>query len=162
MEERFKPMNLIRWRPRRETGPFGELLGIQEEIKGLFDVTLGRRPFERVSIVEGEWAPAIDLLEDENRVVVKAELSGMAQEDIEVRILGDTLTIKGEKKRESSHQRENYHRRERAYGAFHRSISLPTSVVPDKASASFKNGMLKIDMPKKEEARPRQIRIDAS
>ena len=155
-------MALIRWRPSREAGALGDLLGMQEDINRLFDATLGRRPLERVSMFEGEWAPAIDVLEDESRVVVKAELPGMTRQEIEVSILGDTLTIKGEKRRESPEQGDRYHRLERVYGTFHRSISLPSSVVSGKASASFKNGMLEIEIPKKEEAKPRQIRIDVS
>ena len=155
-------MALIRWRPGREGGPFGELTGIQDEINRLFDATLGRRPFERMGLFEGEWAPAVDILEDENKVVVKAELPGMTEKDIDVSILGDTLTIKGEKKKEEEKNDKQYHRLERIYGAFHRTVTLPSTVVSDKTKASFKNGILEIEMPKKEEAKPKQIKVNVS
>jgi HSP20 family protein len=154
-------MALIRWKPRRETGPFGELLGIQDEINRLFDTTLGR-PLERMGLFEGEWAPAVDVLEDENRVVVKAELPGMTEKDIEVSILGDTLTIKGEKRKEEEKKEKHYHRMERTYGVFHRTVTLPSSVASDKTKASFKDGILEIEMPKKEEAKPKQIKVDVN
>lgn len=155
-------MALIRWRPRAEMSPFGDLLGIQDEINRLFDTTLGRRPFERMGLFEGEWAPAVDVLEDENKVLVRAELPGMNEKDIEVSILGDTLTIKGEKKKEEEKKDKHYHRVERAYGAFHRSVTLPTSVAFENVKASFKSGILEIEMPKKEEAKPKQIKVDVN
>ena len=153
-------MTLIRWRPRRESNPFGEVLGIQDEINRLFDVTLGRLPLERMGLLESEWAPAIDVLEDENRVVVRAELPGIAEKDIDISVMDKTLTIKGEKRKSEEKQGKSYHRLERAYGAFHRYVTLPTSVAPDRVRASFKNGMLEIDLPKKEEAKPKQIKLD--
>jgi len=155
-------MALIRWKPGREVSPFGDLLGIQDEINRLFDVTLGRRPFERMGLFESEWAPAVDILEDENKIVVKAELPGMTEKDIDVSILGDTLTIKGEKKKEEEKKEKHYHRLERTYGAFHRTVTLPSSVASEKTKASFKNGILEIEMPKKEEAKPKQIKVDVS
>ena len=153
-------MAVIRWRPRRGESPFGELLGIQDEINRLFDTMLPQRSSERMGLFEGEWAPAVDVLEDDDRVIVKAELPGTTEKDIEVSILGDTLTIKGEKKKEAQKEDRKYHRLERTYGAFHRSVSLPTSVASDKVKASFNNGTLEIDLPKKEEVKPRQIKIE--
>jgi HSP20 family protein len=156
-------MALIRWRPRHELDQFGSLTGIQDEINRLFDVTLGRRPFERMSLFDGDWAPAVDVLDDENKVVVKAELPGMTEKDIDVSILGDTLTIKGEKKEEKKeHEGKNIHRLERTYGMFQRAITLPGSVAPDKTKASFKNGVLEIEMPKKEETKPKQIKVSVN
>ena len=155
-------MALIRWKPGRGISPFGDLLGIQDEINRLFDVTLGRHPFERIGLLEGEWAPAIDIVEDENKIVVKAELPGMTEKDIDVSILSDTLTIKGEKKKEEEKKEKHYHRLERTYGAFHRTVTLLSSVASEKAKASFKNGILEIEMPKKEEAKPKQIKVDVS
>jgi HSP20 family protein len=155
-------MALIRWRPRTEIDPFRDMLSIQDEINRLFDFTLGRRPFERAGLLEGAWAPAVDMYEDENKVVVKAELPGMTEKDIEVSVLDNTLTIKGEKKKEEEKKEENYHRIERAYGAFQRSMPLPTAVAVDKVKASFKNGVLEIELPKKEEAKPKQIKISVN
>jgi HSP20 family protein len=125
----------------------------------LFDWTLGRRPLERMGLFEGEWAPSVDVYENENKVVVKAELPGMTDKDIDVNILNNTLTIKGEKKKEEEKKEQSYHRIEKSYGAFQRSITLPSSVAADKAKASFKNGVLEIEMPKKEEAKPKQVKV---
>ncbi|UCD56292.1 MAG: Hsp20/alpha crystallin family protein [Candidatus Hydrogenedentota bacterium] len=152
-------MALIRWKPRAELGPFRDLMAIQDEINRLFDITMGRRPFERTGLFEGEWAPAVDVYEDEHKVVVKAELPGMTDKDIEVNILGDTLTIKGEKKKEEEKKEKSHYRLERSYGTFQRSIALPTSVKSEEAKASFRNGVLEIEMLKKEEAKPKQIKV---
>jgi HSP20 family protein len=149
-------MALIRWRPRGEMDPFRDL---QEEINRLFDFTGGRGPLERIGLFEGEWAPAIDVYEDENKVVVKAELPGMTDKDIDVNIMSGTLTIKGEKKKEEEKKEQSYYRLDRSYGAFSRSITLPTAVDSGKATASFKNGILEIELPKKEEAKPKQVKV---
>lgn len=154
-------MALMRWKPRSEISPFRDLLGIQEEINRLFDV-MTRRPFEGMGLFDGDWAPAVDIAENANSVVVKAELPGMTDKDIEVNILGDTLTIKGEKKREEEKKEQNYYRVERAHGSFQRSITLPSQVVADKAKASFKNGVLEIEIPKKEEAKPKQVKVNVA
>jgi len=138
------------------------MMGIQDEINRLFDMSLGRRPFDRAGLFEGEWAPAVDVLEDENKVVVKAELPGMSDKDIDVNILNNTLTIKGEKKKEEEKKDQSYYRLERSYGAFQRSVTLPSAVAADKAKASFKNGVLEIEVPKKEEAKPKQIKVSVN
>ncbi|MBI4832053.1 MAG: Hsp20/alpha crystallin family protein [Candidatus Lindowbacteria bacterium] len=149
-------MALIRWRPRGELDPFRNL---QDEINRLFDFTVGKRPIERMGLFEGEWAPAIDVYEDANKVVVKAELPGMTDKDIDVNIMNGTLTIKGEKKKEEEKKEQSYYRLERSYGAFSRSVTLPTVVDAGKVTASFKNGVLEIELPKKEEAKPKQIKV---
>jgi len=140
--------------------PFRDLMGIQDEINRLFDWTLSRRPSEGAGLLQGEWAPAIDVAENENSVFVKAELPGMSEKDIDVNILGNTLTIKGEKKKEEEKKEHSYYRLERSYGSFQRSITLPTVVDSAKCKASFKNGVLEIEMPKKEEAKPKQIKVN--
>jgi HSP20 family protein len=153
-------MALIKWRPRGQFDPFRDLMGMQDEINRLFDVTLGRSPMDHTSLFEGEWAPAIDIYESEDAVVVKTELPGMTEKDVEVNLLGDTLTVKGEKKKEEEKKEKHYHRLERAYGSFQRSVKLPSMVVHEKAKASFKNGVLEIEIPKKEEAKPKQIKVE--
>ncbi len=152
-------MALIRWRPRTEIDPFRDMMGLQDEINRLFDSAFGRGPVERAGLFEGEWAPAVDVYEDENKVFVTAELPGMAEKDIDLTILGDTLTIKGEKKKEQEKKEENYYRRESVYGSFQRSVPLPCPVDAEKVKASLKNGILEISMPKKEEAKPKQIKL---
>jgi HSP20 family protein len=106
--------------------------------------------------------PAIDLYEEKDQVVAKAELPGMEKNDIEVNIADHQLTIKGEKKKEEETKNKNYYRSERSYGSFCRSIELPADVDIDKAKASFKNGVLEIHLPKTEEAKkkPTQVKID--
>lgn len=155
-------MTLIRWRPGSQFEPFRDLLGMRDEINRLFDISLGGSPSARAGLLDGEWAPAVDVYENDDTVVVKTELPGLSEKDVELTILGDTLTIKGEKKKEEEKKEKHYHRLERSYGSFQRSIMLPSQVAHDKAKASFKNGVLEIEVPKKEEAKPKQIKVEVS
>ena len=111
--------------------------------------------------VRAPWAPAVDIFENDNHdLVLKAELPGMGREDIEVSVENSTLVLKGTKKFESEVNDEQYRRIERAYGAFHRSFSLPNTVDGGKVSAEFKNGVLTVKLPFREEARPRTIHVE--
>ena len=93
-------MTLIKWRPRTRFEPFRDLMGMRDEINRLFDISLGGSLVDRASLFDGDWAPAIDVYENNDKVVVKTELPGMDEKNVELSILGDTLTIKGEKKKE--------------------------------------------------------------
>lgn len=104
-------------------------------------------------------APAVDIYEEKDDIVVKAELPGMTKEDIEVDISDSHLTLKGEKKKEEKIEEEGYFACERSYGAFHRSVELPKDVQADKVKASFKNGILEIKLPKTEEAKTKEIKV---
>lgn len=104
-------------------------------------------------------APALDVFEDKDDVVVEAELPGMDKEDIEVNLTDNLLTIRGEKKKEEAVQEENYYRSERSYGSFVRKIELPTAVHSDRVKATFKNGILEVRVPKTEEARAKEIKV---
>jgi len=104
-------------------------------------------------------APALDIYEEKDDIVVKAELPGMTKDDIEVDISNSHLTLKGEKKKEEKIEEEGYFACERAYGAFHRSVELPKGVQADKVKASFKNGILEIRLPKTEEAKTKEIKV---
>jgi len=104
-------------------------------------------------------APVIDIFEEKDDIVVKAELPGMAKEDIEVNLADHTLTIKGEKKKEEEVKEESYYRSERSYGSFLRSLELPKDVRADKVKASFKNGILEVRMPKTEEAKAKEVKV---
>jgi HSP20 family protein len=104
-------------------------------------------------------APAIDLYEDKDDIVVKAELPGMSKDDIAVSLSDHMLTIKGEKKKEEEIKEENYYRCERSYGSFLRTLELPKDVHPDKVEASFKNGVLQVRMPKTEEAKTQEVKV---
>jgi HSP20 family protein len=152
-------MALMRWRGVPfELDPFKSLARMQDEINRLFDISIGR-PFGERGTFEGEWAPAVDVYEDANNVFVKAELPGLTDKDVDVNIVDNTLVIRGEKKKEEEKKEQNYYRIERSYGAFQRSIPLPNAVEPEKVKASFKGGVLEIEMPKKEEAKPKQIKV---
>jgi HSP20 family protein len=147
-------MSLIRWRPTRD------LLSIRDEMNRLFDNFFTGLPERRRGLLEGEWAPSVDIAETDNEVVVTAELPGIKQDDVDITITDDVLTLKGEKKEEKEVKEKNYHRIERSYGSFQRSISLPAGVQADKAKATYKDGVLHITVPKAEEAKPKQIKID--
>lgn len=104
-------------------------------------------------------APALDVFEDKDDVVIKAELPGIDKENIEVNLTDNMLTIKGEKKKEEEVKEENYYRCERSYGSFVRSVELPKAVHADKVKASFKNGILEVRVPKTEEAKAKEIKV---
>ncbi len=104
-------------------------------------------------------APAIDLYEDKDDIVVKAELPGMDKDDVEVNLLDHLLTIKGEKKKEEEIKEQNYYRCERSYGSFLRTVELPKDVHSDKVRASFKSGVLEVRLPKTEEAKTKEIKV---
>ncbi len=147
-------MSIMRWRPRRD------LLNIREEMNRLFDDFFSGWPERRRGLLEGEWAPSVDVAETDEDIVVTAELPGVKQDDVEISVVDDVLTIKGEKKEEKEVKEKNYHRIERSYGSFQRSLSLPVGVQSDKAKATYKDGVLKVTIPKSEEARPKQIKIN--
>jgi len=147
-------MSLMRWRPSRE------LSTIREEMNRLFDEFFTGSPERRRELLEGEWAPSVDIAETDENVVVTAELPGVKQDEVNISVMNDILTLKGEKKEEKEIKKENYHRIERNYGSFQRSVSLPTGVQADKAKATYKDGVLTITIPKAEEAKPKSIKIN--
>ena len=110
--------------------------------------------------VSRPWSPAVDILETENELVVKADLPDVPLEDIDVRVEDQTLSIKGERKFELDSNEKGYHRVERAYGSFMRSFAVPTSVDAEKVSADYKNGVLTVTLPKKEAAKPKQVKVE--
>ncbi|WP_297056869.1 Hsp20/alpha crystallin family protein [Thermosulfurimonas sp.] len=140
---------LMLWRPLQE---------LKREMDRIWDEFFGRMRFpERW---EGlEWSPAIDVSETDDAVVVRADIPGLDPEDLEVRLSGRTLTIKGEKKQEKEEKKENFYRVERVYGSFVRTVDLPAEVEADRAEATYKNGVLKITLPKKAEARGKKVKI---
>ena len=147
-------MSIMRWRPTRD------LLSVRDEMNRLFDSVFSGWPERRESLLEGDWAPSVDVAETEEEIVVTAELPGIEQNEVDISIADDVLTLKGEKKEEKEEKKKNYHRIERTYGSFQRSIGLPTGVQADKATAKYKDGVLRITIPKAEEAKPKQIKID--
>jgi len=106
------------------------------------------------------WSPSVDIYETENELVFRADLPDVKLEDIEVRVENQTLTLKGERKFEEDNDVRGYHRLERSYGTFTRSFTVPSTVDPEKVAAEFKNGVLTVKLPKKEAAKPRQVKIE--
>jgi HSP20 family protein len=157
-------MAMERWRPQWGISPWRPFREL-EEVERRFEEIFGR-PFlpavwRRVPAEERAWAPAIEVFEKEDKFVVKAELPGMKEEDIDVSVVGDTLTIKGERKAEIEVKEEDYYCCERSYGSFSRSVTLPSTVDANKIEASYENGVLEISLPKAAEVKPRKISVSA-
>jgi HSP20 family protein len=140
--------------------PFNELRAMQEQMNRLLDLAWSKEQGEEMR--EGAWQPLVDIYEDAEAVIIKAELPGMQQEDIDVKIENNTLVLRGERKHDHEIQKENYHRIERLYGAFQRSFSLPHTVDQEKVKASCDKGVLTITLPKKEETKPKQIKVEVN
>ena len=142
--------NLIRWEPVRE------MMTLREAMDRLFDDAFTRP----LSLSGNTWSiPAVDMYQTDNEVVVKAALPGIKADEVQINVTGEVLTLKGETKQENETKEKEYHIREQRWGAFERSIVLPTEVVADKAKADFENGVLTITLPKAEEVKPKTISI---
>ncbi len=138
--------------------PFRDLVTTQQDFSRLFNEFFPRRVSgEEVSTYT--WAPAIDIYEKGGALVLQADLPGVDPKDVEIRIEDGTLYLKGERKKGKEVKEENYHRVERCYGSFARSFSLPASIDEAKIKAEYKDGQLTLTMPKREEARPKTIKI---
>ena len=146
--------------PIVKVDPFRELTAMQDRKARLFgDVYLR----DEDTGVRGTWTPAVDIFETEaHDLVLKAELPGMTREDIEVVVENSTLVLKGTKKFNADVKDENYRRIERTYGTFHRSFTLPNSVDASKVTADYKNGVLTVKLPFREEAKPRTINVEVA
>jgi len=147
-------MAIVRW------DPFRDLMNLQDEVNSLFRRSFFRGADAPVAVeTPAAWAPALDMHESEDQITVDVELPGMEAKDIEISLDDDILHIKGERKFASEVKEENYHRMERAYGRFERNIPLPRKVDEEKVTASVKDGVLNIVLPKAVEAAPKQIPI---
>jgi HSP20 family protein len=135
-------------------------LTLQDEVNRLFEDNLTRERSGHADLAT--WAPPVDIYETENELVVKAELPDFQDKDIDVRITNNTLTIRGERKFEKDVKEDNYLRIERAYGSFVRSFSLPNTVSSENIRADYRNGVLTLHMAKREESKPKQIKISVS
>ncbi|MCB1023734.1 MAG: Hsp20/alpha crystallin family protein [Acidobacteria bacterium] len=138
--------------------PFKELRSLQDEMNRIFHSNFPTQ-FSHEEMASGGWAPSVDIYESEGEIVLEAELPGMKREDFELSIENNVITLKGERRFEKNDEGDNYHRVERAYGSFTRSFSLPRTVSAEHTSADFKNGILRVSLPKKEEAKARKIEI---
>jgi HSP20 family protein len=147
-------MNIItRWEPRAFSS-------LQNQVNRLFEGTLANG--RTTDADSATWAPAVDIYETEHELVVKADLPEMDEKDIDVRVENNTLTIRGERKFEKSVNQDNYLRVERAYGAFTRSFSLPNTINTEGIRAEYKNGTLTVYMAKREESKPKQVKVNAA
>ena len=148
-------MTIVRWSPVRE------LSTMQERMNKLFEDVM-RSPDRRADegFAVAAWAPAVDIYETDKEIVLKAELPEMQEKDISIKIEDNILVVSGERRMEKEVKEENYHRIERSYGNFHRSFTLPPTVDRESIKASYKDGVLKVVLPKKEEVKPKQIKID--
>ena len=140
--------------------PFREFATLQDRMNRLFGNVYLR---DEDVTAPGQWMPPVDIFEtDSHDLVVKAELPDMTREDIEVTVENNTLTLKGTKKFPNEVKEDQYRRIERSYGTFSRSFTLPTTVDPSKVSAEYKNGVLTVKLPFREEARPRTINVEVA
>src|SRR4029077_10287472 len=137
--------------------PFRGLSTLHDQVNRLFNETVLRGQGEDSALTT--WSPAVDIYETENELVVKADLPDVAEKDIDVRVENNLLTIRGERKFEKSVSEENFLRVERTYGSFSRSFSLPNTVNAEAIGAEYKNGVLTVTLPKREESKPRQVKV---
>src|SRR5687768_51566 len=149
--------NLTRWEPARE------MMTLREAMDRLFDDAF-TRPFSVMREGGSSWSsPAIDMYQTDNDVVVKAALPGIKADEVQINVTGDTtapvVTIKGETKHEEEKKDKSWHIREHRWGAFERSVRLPTGVISDRAKADFEHGILTITLPKSEEVKPKTITV---
>jgi HSP20 family protein len=141
-------MAIVRWEPMRE------LTGLQSDVNRLFNSF-----FEGSDGGARRWTPAVDLIETDRHLVLKADLPGLSEEDVQIEVADNVLTISGERKAESEERKEGYYRLERAFGSFSRSLTLPEGADADKIEANFDNGVLEVKVPKPEEVKPRRVSI---
>ena len=143
-------VDLVSWDPYRE------FRGLADRFNRYFTPSTSRRD-EEMSL--GSWLPPVDIAEEKDRILLTAELPGFKADDIEIQMEGGVLTLRGERKFEEEKDGKSYHRVERSYGQFVRSFTLPNNVDRDRIRADFRDGLLEIELPKREEAKPRQIPI---
>ena len=141
--------------------PFRDLRTLQEEVNRLFSTNL-TRAFGDEGIGRGAWAPSVDIYENKDQLVLEAELPGMKQDDFDLSIENNVITLRGERKFEKTEESDNYHRVERSYGSFTRSFTLPQTVSAEGATAEYSNGVLRVTLPKREETKARRIEVKDS
>jgi len=155
--------SLTRWEPMTRWSPWKELEEMEKRLSTIF----GRAPVaasgdKKEAITVAEWSPLVDITEDDKEYLVKAELPEMKKEEIKINVHEDVLSISGERKYEKEEKGKKYHRVERAYGSFVRSFTLPEDADGSKINAEYKEGVLKIHLPKSEKAKPKAIEVKVS
>jgi HSP20 family protein len=148
-------MTMTRW------DPFNDLLRIQERMNRMFEDSLVRsREGGEPTRDRGGWTPAVDIYETPDKVVLLADLPGVTQEELDVRVESNTLILRGQRRMEKDLHEENFHRMERGTGAFMRSFTLPTSIDQERIRAEHRNGVLRVELPKADEAQPKKIQVE--
>ena len=145
-------MAITRW------DPFRDVLSLQNRMNSLFQ-DFSRGVGENDLVSTAAFVPPVDIYEDEHKIVLKLEVPGMKENELDIQVENNVLTVKGERKFEKEEKEENFHRIERRYGSFFRSFALPNTVDAGKVSASYDAGVLKIALVKREESKPKQIKV---
>jgi HSP20 family protein len=148
-------MALIRWEPVRE------LNTIQSEMNRLFNTFFDASAHDDGHTPTRRWVPAMDLVENTDELVLRADLPGLSEEDVKIEVEDNVLTVRGQRKSEHEERKDGYFRVERAFGSFHRSLTLPEGVDPEKVTANFDRGVLEVRIPKPEQRKPRKVTISA-
>lgn len=138
--------------------PFRDLRNLQEEVNRLFTGNVGRS-FDDEGIARGSWSPSVDIYENKDHIILEAELPGMNREDFDLSVENNVITLRGERRFEKKDETDNYHRVERAYGSFTRSFTLPNTVTAEGANADYRNGVLRVTLPKREDTKARRIEV---
>ena len=154
-------MALVRWSPVR-WDPFGEFSTLQERMNRLFEDLIPATRKGEEELNTGTFYPAVDISEGEKDITLKAELPGIDKKDVHLEINDGVITLRGERKLEKEDKKEHYHRVERSYGSFNRSFTLPTTVDSGKVKANYKDGILEVTLPRKEEAKPKSIPVEVN
>jgi len=136
--------------------PFRDLVQLQDRVNRLFQESAGRQE----GLDTASFVPPVDIFEDEHNIVLRVEVPGVDQKDLDIRIENNVITIRGERKFEKETKEENYHRVERRYGSFQRSFGLPNTVNPEQVTANYENGILTVTLAKRAEAKPKQIKVN--
>ncbi|MBX3279942.1 MAG: Hsp20/alpha crystallin family protein [Acidobacteria bacterium] len=145
------------WMIRRD--PLNELRGMQEEVNRVFQTAFPRIFGTEEGLLRGSWSPTVDIFENQDTFVLEADLPGLQPGDFDLSIENFTLTLRGERKFEKKTEGDNYHRVERSYGAFTRTFTLPSTIDVEGVQAEFRDGVLRVTLPKREEVKPRQVQI---
>jgi HSP20 family protein len=141
--------------------PFRDLRNLQDDVNRLFTGNVAR-VFDEEGIARGSWSPSVDIFENKDQIVLEAELPGMNREDFDLSVENNVITLRGERRFEKKEETDNYHRVERAYGSFLRSFTLPNTVSAEGATAEYRNGVLRVVIPKREETKARRIEIKSN
>jgi HSP20 family protein len=146
-------MAITRW------DPFRDVLALQNRMNSLFQ-DFNRGQSENDALTTAAFVPPVDIYEDEHKIVLKLEVPGMKESDLDIQLENNVLTVKGERKFEKEEKEENFHRIERRYGSFYRSFTIPNTVNPENVKAGYDAGVLRIELEKRAEAKPKQIKVE--